>query len=107
MIGIARAKDIVMRSRRITGRKACDWGTANDCAPDGDLEVATDALVDEFRDFVTLAERTAKKLVKRYLKMPRSRSKVSVMAGCATRGISVKGSKPAVLSARGCDFAEK
>jgi 2-oxoglutaroyl-CoA hydrolase len=26
MVGISRAKDIIMRSRRITGREACDWG---------------------------------------------------------------------------------
>ena len=63
MIGITRAKDIVMRSRRITGRQACDWGIATDCVPDGDLEAATDALADELQDFAPLAQRTAKKLL--------------------------------------------
>jgi enoyl-CoA hydratase/carnithine racemase len=51
MIGITRAKDIVMRSRRMTGRQACDWGIATDCVPDGEFEAATDALVDELRVF--------------------------------------------------------
>jgi 2-oxoglutaroyl-CoA hydrolase len=63
MVGIARTKDIVMRSRRISGRQAYEWGIAVDCVPDGELEKATDALVDELRAFSPLAQRTAKKLL--------------------------------------------
>lgn len=63
MVGITRTKDIVMRSRRITGRQAYDWGVATDCVPDGELERATDHLVDELRSFSPLAQRTAKKLL--------------------------------------------
>jgi 2-oxoglutaroyl-CoA hydrolase len=63
IIGIARTKDIVMRSRRIPGRQAYDWGIATECVPDDRLEAATDALVDELRAFSPLAQRTAKKLL--------------------------------------------
>ena len=63
MVGITRTKDIVMRSRRITGRQAFEWGVATDCVPDGELEHATDQLVDELRSFSPLAQRTAKKLL--------------------------------------------
>ena len=63
MVGITRTKDIVMRSRRISGRQAFDWGVATDCVPDAELEQATDALVDELRSFSPLAQRTAKKLL--------------------------------------------
>jgi 2-oxoglutaroyl-CoA hydrolase len=63
MVGITRTKDIVMRSRRITGRQALDWGIATDCIADDKLEAATDALVDELRGFAPLAQRTAKKLL--------------------------------------------
>jgi 2-oxoglutaroyl-CoA hydrolase len=63
MVGITRTKDIVMRSRRIPGRQAFDWGVATDCVPDVELEQATDALVDELRSFSPLAQRTAKKLL--------------------------------------------
>lgn len=63
MVGITRAKDIVMRSRLMPGRQACDWGVATDCVPDADLEAATAALVDELRTFPPLAQRTAKKLL--------------------------------------------
>src|SRR5436853_675981 len=38
MIGIARTKDMVMRSRRISGRQACDWGIAVECVADKQLE---------------------------------------------------------------------
>src|SRR5207344_2436947 len=63
MIGITRTKDIVMRSKRISGRQAYEWGIATDCVPDGRLEVATDELVKELRAFSPLAQRTAKKLL--------------------------------------------
>jgi 2-oxoglutaroyl-CoA hydrolase len=63
IVGITRSKDIVMRSRRIPGRQAFEWGIATECVPDAELEKATDALVDELRSFAPLAQRTAKKLL--------------------------------------------
>ncbi len=63
MVGITRAKDIVMRSRRMPGRQAYEWGVATECVPDSELETATAALVDELRAFPPLAQRVAKKLL--------------------------------------------
>lgn len=63
IIGITRTKDIVMRSRRIPGQQAYDWGIATECVADDRLEAATNALVDELRAFSPLAQRTAKKLL--------------------------------------------
>ena len=63
MVGITRTKDIVMRSRRIPGKQAYEWGVATECVPDGKLEAETDALVEELRGFSPLAQRTAKKLL--------------------------------------------
>jgi 2-oxoglutaroyl-CoA hydrolase len=63
MVGIARTKDIVMRSRRISARQALDWGIATDCVADDKLEAATDSLVNELRVFSPLAQRTAKRLL--------------------------------------------
>lgn len=63
MVGITRTKSIVMRSKRIPGRQAADWGIATECVADPELENATDALVDELRSFSPLAQRTAKKLL--------------------------------------------
>ena len=63
IVGITRTKDIVMRSKRIPGKQAYDWGIATECVADDKLEAATDALVDELRAFSPLAQRTAKKLL--------------------------------------------
>lgn len=63
MVGIGRTKDIVMRSRRIPGPQAYDWGVAVECVDDDQLEAATDALVAELVAFSPLAQRTAKKLL--------------------------------------------
>ena len=63
MIGLARTKDMVMRSKRISGQTAHDWGIATECVADGELEAATDTLVDELRTFAPLAQRTAKKIL--------------------------------------------
>jgi 2-oxoglutaroyl-CoA hydrolase len=63
MVGITRTKDIVMRSRRIPGQQACDWGVATECVPDAELEAATDRLVEELVAFSPIAQRTAKKLL--------------------------------------------
>jgi 2-oxoglutaroyl-CoA hydrolase len=63
IVGITRTKDIVMRSKRIPARQACEWGIVTECVSDGDLEKATDALVDELRTLSPIAQRTAKKLL--------------------------------------------
>jgi 2-oxoglutaroyl-CoA hydrolase len=63
MVGITRTKDIVMRSRRLSGRQAYEWGVATECVPDDQLENTVDALTEELRSFSPLAQRTAKKLL--------------------------------------------
>ena len=63
IVGITRTKDIVMRSKRIPAKQAYEWGIATECVPDGKLETATDALVEELCSFSPLAQRTAKKLL--------------------------------------------
>jgi 2-oxoglutaroyl-CoA hydrolase len=63
IVGITRTKDIVMRSRRIKGQQAYDWGIATEIVADDQLEAATDALVKELVGFSPLAQRTAKKLL--------------------------------------------
>src|SRR5271169_44167 len=47
IVGITRTKDIVMRSKRIAGKQAYEWGVATECVKDDDLEAATDGLVGE------------------------------------------------------------
>lgn len=63
IVGITRTKDIVMRSKRISGPQALEWGIATDCVPDDQLESTVDALVKELCAFAPLAQRTAKRLL--------------------------------------------
>ncbi len=63
MVGITRTKNIVMRSMRITGKQAYDWGIASEVVADADLEASVDALVEELIAFSPIAQRTAKKLL--------------------------------------------
>lgn len=63
IVGITRTKDIVMRSRRIKAQQALDWGIATELHPDGELEAATDKLVQELLAFSPMAQRTAKKML--------------------------------------------
>ena len=60
MIGSARTKDLCMRSRRLTGREALEWGIAFDCVANDELAARTDALVEELLGFSPLAQRTLK-----------------------------------------------
>ncbi len=60
MIGLARTKDMAMRSRRVPGAQAAEWGIALECVTDDALEARTDALVEELRSFSPLAQRTLK-----------------------------------------------
>ncbi|MCC0016516.1 MAG: enoyl-CoA hydratase/isomerase family protein [Rhodobiaceae bacterium] len=61
MIGISRTKDMVMRSRRISGRQGEAWGFITECVEDAELEKATDSLVAELVGFSPLAQRTIKR----------------------------------------------
>lgn len=63
LIGLARTKDVVMRSRRISGQQAFDWGIAVELVEDDKLEEATARLANELRNFSPMAQRTAKKLL--------------------------------------------
>jgi 2-oxoglutaroyl-CoA hydrolase len=63
IVGITRTKDMVMRSKRISGRQAYEWGIATECVPDDQLEPATDAMVEELIALSPLAQRTAKRLL--------------------------------------------
>ncbi len=63
MVGITRAKDIIMRAKRVSSEDAVAWGIATEAVKDGALEQATDSLVEELLSFSPLAQRVAKKLL--------------------------------------------
>ncbi len=63
MIGLQRTKDMVMRSRRVTGPQAREWGIALDCVAADSLDGAVAALVKELTQFSPLAQRTSKRIL--------------------------------------------
>ena len=70
MIGVSRAKNISMRSIRVPGKKAEEWGIACECVPDDALETATASLVKELRQFSPLAQRSLKNVLNHSVNAP-------------------------------------
>lgn len=60
MVGIARAKEMALRSRRVKALEALQWGFITDCVEDAALETAVSGLVAELTQFSPLAQRTLK-----------------------------------------------
>ncbi len=63
IIGVARAKELLLLGRRITAEKAEAWGLINEVVPDDQLDAATDAVAEEFRRSATVAVGMTKWLV--------------------------------------------
>jgi 2-oxoglutaroyl-CoA hydrolase len=60
LVGGGRAREILMRSRYVSGSQAYEWGLATDFAVDSDLESATDLLVQELLSLSPSVQRAAK-----------------------------------------------
>lgn len=63
LIGVARAKEMLMLGRPIGASDAADWGMIHRAVSAGELDAATDALVDELRHGPTVALGLTKRLV--------------------------------------------
>ncbi len=63
MIGISRAKDMAMRSRRVSGSQAHAWGIALAVVPESELAKEVAGLAEELAYFSPLAQRTLKKVI--------------------------------------------
>ena len=70
MIGMGRTKDMVMRSRWVTGKEAENWGIVLRCVEDKLLETSTNELVEELLTFSPLAQRTIKNVLNTAQDMP-------------------------------------
>lgn len=70
LVGFARLKDVVMRSRMIRGVQAYDWGMASEFVESGELERATTELVRELLAISARPQRAAKKLLNETEDMP-------------------------------------
>ena len=103
IVGITRTKDIVMRSKRIPGKQALEWGIATECVADGKLEEATDALAKELRSFsrsLSAPPRSCSTTPRTQRYRPRSNSRATATADCGNPTTSARASRPFTPSVR-------
>ncbi len=67
LVGIARAKELLLLGRKLTGREAAEWGLILRAVPDDELDAAVDALVTQLRQRPTVALGLTKRCIQRGL----------------------------------------
>ena len=67
LIGLARAKEMIMRAKPITAETALRWGMISEVVAVGALDAAVDLVADEFAAAATLSVGLAKSLIHRNL----------------------------------------
>jgi 2-(1,2-epoxy-1,2-dihydrophenyl)acetyl-CoA isomerase len=67
LVGVARAKQMLLLGRDVSGAQAADWGLVAAAAPGADLDAAGEAMVQELAAAATVAVGLAKDLVHRGL----------------------------------------
>jgi 2-(1,2-epoxy-1,2-dihydrophenyl)acetyl-CoA isomerase len=65
LIGVARAKEMILRGKRIDGTLAAEWGLVSQAVDDDALDAAVEEVVQEFAQAPTVAVSLAKQLVHR------------------------------------------
>ncbi|WP_017729037.1 enoyl-CoA hydratase/isomerase family protein [Halalkalibacterium ligniniphilum] len=63
IVGLTRAKDMIMRARRIPADEAYQWGLLTKVVAKEELEATVDALVTELVGFSPIAQRVAKEVL--------------------------------------------
>lgn len=61
LVGVARAKEMILLGRPISGRDAADWGLIHRAVPAAELDAAVDVLVAELKTAATVAVGLAKR----------------------------------------------
>jgi 2-oxoglutaroyl-CoA hydrolase len=72
LIGLGRAKDVIMRGRRISAEEALGLGLVTEVVPAEELDVAVDRLVEELSALSPLALATAKRVLNHAYDVPLS-----------------------------------
>ena len=67
LAGVARAKEMIMLGREVTGAQAAGWGLVHRSVPKGRVRAAADELVDQLSSAATVAVGLAKLLIHRGL----------------------------------------
>jgi 2-oxoglutaroyl-CoA hydrolase len=72
IVGVGRAMDLILRSRRIPASEAKSWGLLTDVVPLNELDATIDALVDELLAFSPLAFKAGKQAIYAAMETPLS-----------------------------------
>jgi len=72
LVGLGRAKDVVMRRRRISAEEALAWGLVSEVVPVGELEAAVDRVIADLDQLSPLALRMAKRVLNHVYDAPLS-----------------------------------
>ena len=67
LVGVARAKELLLLGRKLSGAEAAAWGIVHRAVPDGELESATTALVEQLAGAATVAVGLTKHCIQRAL----------------------------------------
>jgi len=67
LVGVARAKELLLLGRELSGAQAAAWGLIHRAVPDGELDVAVDQLVAELASGPTVAFGLTKRSIHRAL----------------------------------------
>lgn len=67
LVGVARAKELLLLGRKLSGAEAASWGIIHRAVPDGELESATAALVGQLAEGPTVALGLTKHCIHRSL----------------------------------------
>jgi 2-oxoglutaroyl-CoA hydrolase len=72
LVGIGRAKDVVMRRRRIAAEEALAWGLVSEVVPAEELDAAVDRVIADLDQLSPLALRMAKRVLNHVYDAPLS-----------------------------------
>ena len=67
LVGVAKAKELLLLGRKLSGAEAAEWGIIHRAVPDGDLESATAELVGQLASGPTVAIGLTKRCIQRAL----------------------------------------
>lgn len=93
LVGLARAKELLLLSREVSGREAADWGMIHRAVPDAELDAAVAELVDRLGSAATVALGLTKRCLHRGLD-----SSLAAALEAEAHGLE--------LSSRAADFKE-
>ena len=67
LVGVARAKELLLLGRKLTGVEAAEWGLVHRAVPDGELDAAVASLVEKLAQGPTVAIGLTKQCLQRSL----------------------------------------